>query len=504
MIPYPSLAIRASRLAIRPQPLQGEGWADYLSRLASLNRIAGGVLGISRLLNRTPAQVVVASPALVLSQLGVDWMGDDLLNVPSPTSQRVCVASFGRTLKSRICSICLSGDHVPFVRAEWGMPLTLACELHERLLLDTCQACSRTIDVLRPTLTSCRCGADFRRQTSGGAERWADHLRRAFIEATASQRLDTFARSGVLGQEAARACGWLAAIFKTSNRGRERIYDRDGFLSTKDALLISPLFQEWPKKLTGVLLAQTGLACWGGYDSLVKRLRAKDFSEMRVVIRQVKLLQQPERDPHRMVNRMRSLNSVKINYSIKDVMRVTGHSYGTLVRCIDDGGIPGASYALDEVTGRKTFNFPKSVYRAIELAFLRTDSIEAAAKQVGCSVQAMRGLVRSGCIESKRMSLTGFGRMGDRICPIKANAFVSYLFRIAKKAEGQNVDRVYFSFWVGGVYKASKSKRWRVILEAIKQGKIEIYKSTKSPIELNDLFVLRKQLIKLRPQTTQL
>lgn len=485
------------RLIDRSGPFEGESWADYLLRLAEANHIPGGVGAMARLAGVTTQQLVVASPAEMLGRFGIVY-ADNPCEHPLDAKvdrERVFFASFGRTLKTRICPCCLASDKIPFVRAQWGMPMSVACSRHETLLVDNCRSCQKPLDVLRPHLLQCRCGADLRLQKPVPAERWTMKLREVFSEAYAAQTIGTFARAHELSQEAARTCKWLAApVEPVTQRRSYAVLDRDGFLTISDALSIRHLLMDAPSSIVASMLAEADPGKKDGFMRVNYRLGAKFFRYMESIAEDVKRLHQPELHPDRIRARRRSLPAVKEAYGIKDLMKVTGNSYGTLLRCIDEGGIPGASYTVDAKTGIRKFNVPPEVYRSIAHAFQQTDTIEVGASQLGCSVDAMRGLVASGCVTARKLALTRHGRNGDRVCPAELRSFAEFLFRAAKTENGPHLERLYFSWWVPGAYNAHRCKWWRKILGAVKEKRISLFKAAVTPVVLNDLYVLRSDL----------
>lgn len=486
-----------SRLIDRREPFDGESWADYLIRLAEANYIPGAVGAMARLAGMTLQQLVVANPAEVLGRFGIVHPSapcEHPLGV-KVDRERVFFAAFGRTLKTRICPRCLASDKIPFVRAEWGMPMSVACRCHQTLLVDTCQSCCKPLDVLRPQLLQCRCGADLRQQKTDFAERWTERLQEFFSEAFAAQAFGTFARAHELSQEAARTCKWLAApVDPKTQRRSYAVLDRDGFLTISDALSIRHLLLDAPRSIVASVIAEADPGKKDGFMRLNYRLGSKFFSCMQSVAEEVKRLHQPELNPDRIRAQRRSVPPVKEMYGIKDLMKVTGNSYGTLLRCIDEGGIPGASYTVDLATGNKTFNIPPGVYRSIVQAMQQTDTIEAGAAQLGCSVDAMRGLVASGCLTARKLALTRHGRNGDRVCPAELRSFAEFLFREAKTESGPHLERMYFSWWVQGAYNTHRSKWWRKILGAVKEQRLALFRAAPAPIALNDLYVLRGDL----------
>jgi len=485
------------RLIDRGEPLAGESWSDYLIRLSEANYIPGGLGAMARLAGMTTQQLVVASPAEVLGRFGIVYPSAPFEHPldAKVDRERVFFATFGRTLKTRICPRCLASDKIPFVRAEWGMPMSVACSRHGTLLVDTCQSCHKPLDVLRPQLLHCRCGADLRQQKSDVAERWTEKLQEVFSEAYAAQTFGTFARAHELGQEAARTCKWLAAPMEPKTQRRSyAVLDRDGFLTISDALSIRHLLIDVPRNIVASVIAEADPGKRDGFMRLNYRLGCKFFSCMQSVAEEVKRLHQPELNPDRIRAQRRSLPPVKETYGIKDLMKVTGNSYGTLLRCIDEGGIPEASYTVDLATGAKKFNIPPAVYRSIVQAMQQTDTIEAGAAQLGCSVDAMRGLVASGCVAARKLALTRFGRNRDRVCPAELRSFADFLFREAKTENGPHLERLYFSWWVPGAYNAYRCKWWRKILGAVKEKRIVLFKAALVPVALNDLYVLRSDL----------
>lgn len=490
----PDLAAMPSHLNCRPAPIDGEAWADYLSRVAQENVLFGGLQGLARLLGMSIHRLVVASPADLLPRLGiaVPSTGSESLT-RAADSRFVFLSSFGRTLQARVCPLCLSEDEIPYIRAEWGLPMSVACTRHGVLLADRCCACGDPLNVLRPALMQCRCGADLRQMRSADAGAWVERLRDVFAEAYERQPIHTFARAHPVGQAAARTCGWLAAHRRAGDARRAlRLRQRDGFLTMQDATAMGPLLEEWPDRIAASVIAEADFTSGTGCERLADRLGVAHFARMREVMAELRSMQKRSRVPSR--GRTTPFAQKQV-FGIKDLMRATGHSYGTLVRCIDDGGMPGVSYAIDSATGLKTFDVPHHVYQSIAQAFQQTNSIEVAAAQVGCEPSAMRGLVRSGCVEAKKLPLTRMGRIADRVCPTVLHAFATYLFQRAKLQEASPELRVHFSSWVPGAYDGTKIDRWRRLLEAVRQCRVPIFTAVSNPIALDDLYLLRADVL---------
>lgn len=490
------LTPRFVKLPVRPKPLEGECWPGYLSRLAAENCISGGVFVMGQLLGMTAPQIIASEPSTLLRQFGID-LGDTITPHAGTDSdrQRVAFGTSGRTLRARICVACLLEDTEPYIRARWSMPMTLTCKHHNLLLSDWCQTCWRTLDVLRPDLFRCPCGADLLTQSSDQAPRWAERLESLFEEAFAAQTHQTFARAHPLSQDAARACNWLAAPIDTTTGQRPlKRFDRDGFLSTSSGSAIKHLLTSPRESLVASVAVDVDQRRPGQeFVRLNARLKVNSFARMRQITEEVRRAFWA-RQRERRAERFEPMPVIgKSKYGIKDLMRLTGLSYQTILRCIDAGDIPGVSYALSNTGSLNEFNIPSEVFDSIRRAYDATDSVDQASEHFGCSPHALRGLAMSGCLSVRSIRTSRLGdRNGDRFCPKELRSFADYLFRRAHQGKQDlKRDRLKFSAWVPGEYAWVRCKRWRKILEAVRGGKICVYKSSSVPNALDDLYLLK-------------
>lgn len=485
---------RFVKLSDRRRPLEGECWPGYLSRLAAENCISGGVSVMGQLLGLTAAQIIASEPSVTLRRFGID-LGDTLNQRAGSFSgrQRVAFGTSGRTLKARICVACFSEDLEPYVRARWSMPMTLTCQHHNLLLADRCQCCSRSLDVLRPSLTRCPCGADLLAQPSDQTPLWVERLQSLFPEAFAAQTYQTFASAHPLSQHAARVCNWLAAPIdaETGKRPLKKL-DRDGFLSAETGSVIEHLLKLPFESIVASVAAEVDLRSPGHeLKRLSTRLKVKSFSSMRRIaeeVRQAFLKSQKEGRAERFVP---TAIGGKVRYGVKDLMRLTGLSYQTILRCVDAGDLPGVSYSVRN-DGLKAFDIPSEVFDSIRRAYDATDSVDQASEHFGCSADALRGLAMSGCLSVRSIRTTTLGNStGDRFCPKELRSFADYLFRRAQRGRDLKRERLFFSAWVPGEYTWVGCKRWRRILEAVREGKVRVYKASSVPNALDDLYLLR-------------
>lgn len=60
----------------------------------------------------------------------------------------------------RVCPHCIAEN--PVALAAWDLQSVLACPKHRVMLVEHCHACTRRLSWIRPSVTTCRCGADLR------------------------------------------------------------------------------------------------------------------------------------------------------------------------------------------------------------------------------------------------------------------------------------------------------------------------------------------------------
>lgn len=262
--------------------------------------------------------------------------------------------------------------------------------------------------------------------------------------------------------------------------------------ATRNAM--EPLLLSWPTALAASVRSECDPAqsdgC--GFMALNFRLAVRSFAAMREVVESIKSSIPPDQRPWSENNRRKSAILEKTSYSIKDLMNLTGHSYGGLVSSIDAGQFPGASYTVDPATGLKRFEIPESVYHATAKHFRESCDVQGAAKLLGCSEDAVRGLVRSKCLAFAPVLPSGFRY---RLSPVELSKMTARLSKLAsRKSKGTAVDRVYFSAWIPGKYKTVTAGRWRILLEAIRAKELNLYSSEANPVELGDLYLLRGDL----------
>jgi hypothetical protein len=170
----------SARLLFRVDPIVGESPRGYLCRTAhehsydspnSLAQIAGLWVSGTGKVTGLDQDAAIKQRSYVLRLEPEEWrsMCYHYVKGRNRFKQR---SLYGETIsaddlnyrKPRLCPACLRER--PIWWAVWDLGLIVACPAHRCLLLNQCPACKRQVVWERPAVHKCRCGFDFRQETS--------------------------------------------------------------------------------------------------------------------------------------------------------------------------------------------------------------------------------------------------------------------------------------------------------------------------------------------------
>lgn len=175
-------------LLLRPLPRHAEGFAGYLTRLCSENKLNGPAT-LARRLGLTYGQLVLLGPDVFREIL----CGRAKIAALQPEASRPSLSgrrAFQNGIRTytRLCPQCMK-EGLGYT-SEWGWPLTLACKQHGTLLLDVCPRCHGRVSLLRHDQYACECGYDFRTFGSVAAPKWLPLFYRVFSPLRAAGNAD--------------------------------------------------------------------------------------------------------------------------------------------------------------------------------------------------------------------------------------------------------------------------------------------------------------------------
>ena len=166
------------RFLRRPLPYPDESLAGYIIRLSESNYYPSPnfIFQLSGL-NKRGIYANVFHPGIDdLSQLskisGIEesllWLMTFPTVVPNPIKYGSSLKVFESIVphytltkrKAKLCQICLQSK--AYCRKIWDLSVVSVCPFHSCLLIDKCPKCFQNITWLRPSITRCNCGIDWR------------------------------------------------------------------------------------------------------------------------------------------------------------------------------------------------------------------------------------------------------------------------------------------------------------------------------------------------------
>lgn len=230
------------KLAYRPDPCDGESWPGYLLRLANHNGLRG-LRSIATLLQMTEERLLRAD----IYDIG------DRLRLPYPEDGGEDGRAYRGHLKmrTRVCPECLSSDKIPFIRSAWDSPLKLHCELHRKLLVDTCPVCFRHLSYTRASLEVCRCGVRIGSWASTSTEAWMrDLYETTQTQATVERHRPTFSP---IADEDLKGADLLIQLVRLYKRQRHLVIKqrapRFKFVASVDLEVLKQIFGRVPDSM---------------------------------------------------------------------------------------------------------------------------------------------------------------------------------------------------------------------------------------------------------------
>lgn len=155
--------------SLRPAPVEREGVAEYIQRLAKINgyRTAGNVLAV---LNTPLHQIVLAGHdklrAVITGEAPLSSLQLGTCNslAISPQPARSVVSKM-----ARVCASCIKESDI--LDPSWSTPLAISCAKHNVRLLDKCPECTRPISRINSQY-QCICGFKFQDVTPIASPVW--------------------------------------------------------------------------------------------------------------------------------------------------------------------------------------------------------------------------------------------------------------------------------------------------------------------------------------------
>lgn len=233
-------------LLLRPFQGEDEGFPAHITRLCSVNRI-GGAGALARRLGLTYGQMIQLGPEKFRnvicgkSGIAIERPGSA---VRGPVGRESNLN--GVCTKTRICPTCLKEGR--FCPEDWDWPLSLVCERHSILLVDSCPRCGAPVSHLRNHQLKCKCGQDYRRCIATEVPAWVATFHRVFAPWRGDDAVGSIELIRKENESLLIIRGLIATPSKkTDSIGRRSVGPNNALLRTHNCDALTGLMEKWPE-----------------------------------------------------------------------------------------------------------------------------------------------------------------------------------------------------------------------------------------------------------------
>ncbi|MBX9871227.1 MAG: TniQ family protein [Burkholderiaceae bacterium] len=438
----------------RPAPALHESWPGYLDRVAHLNHL-NGVQGIADLLGVLPYRLLVSSPRIVLTQLGISLPSIEsaVLDTPLQPDGRVYLARAGRSIRTRICPECARENKNLMIPAEWDAALTFKCHVHHVQLLDACTACGRALSYEHSSLIFCSCGHSLRMERARKISNEIEAVLSALSFPPERKLRLMFAPS--TDHEVMAA--WLirrllmidAGLFHKRRAARMK---GDAFVTASEIQAVSPWFIEWPN----AFLAKLAEANYAHKLSPTKMMGLgpsrleKNLPEVSAAVIEFDSRRRHGKRPAKSSGFALARNPWM---GLKQLMLQTGASYHAAQTWIRSGWLGDVRVQQESPGGTRYLIETESAVRFIKMVH-RTSSVRTMASDIGLEVTALRCLIRARVVQGIPC---GLAQWNVRLAPAPVFKLAQTLLSAAVLGKPSNAEVISLSTAICRVRKHDPS-----------------------------------------------
>lgn len=461
----PAFLPNDSLFAIRPVPKTDESRLGSLLRLVEANHLHG-LKQIAQLFDPTGKTLF----ALEYANRWDDVVGTAKLKARPPGKQ----FPSRRSPDSRVCVQCLNSDLQPYIRAAWDLPLSLVCQKHQSLLLDTCQHCGRQIDYLRSHVTRCLCGKVFS-ETPQAAPLWTTAMLALFVDLGDPARYSPHSRVAQEERVASRNLIKFATVHatgaKTLSGASPKLFSRPLLLRRAHLVDLEAWFAEGSRSFVAQWSQLSDVAPWHRSRRLLRTYRFPRLSKM--ITAAYKAI------PPQVRKQQMDAIGLPVAYNGSDLERMFSVTPDTVIYWRSRGLIPPKE--SPDAPNR----IPFSAVAQIKALQDQGCAQEEASATLGCSTKTLMKLIRLKAIE-----MTGFRAkyLFDRPS-LSSLATLSECFLARASPSRSRSDRISFDTLVGAV---TTPFQWKRLLSLV-QGPIHVLLRPDST-RLDDVSFLRDEL----------
>ena len=456
------------KLPHRPRPIEGESWPGYLLRLSNENGLRG-LVSIATILGLT-ADRLLRNDIFEVSK------GLQLLSPPVAIQDAQSNRGY-LNMRTRVCSECLAGDKVPFVRARWDSPITLHCSHHRKLLVDTCPDCGHQLTYERGWIDRCRCGAAMKSWRSASAEAWMRDMYE-LIQAPETDSVPRLTFAPIDRVELHKADLLMRLVRQQRTQGISRLEKRispSKFVARTDLDACKELFGQFPESV------HASFSRWQSAGLRNAQLRLPAGSKLVDIWDKIRR----DRDLSRAALREPVMQPPTGFVSKKRLMVETGLHPTAIDYLIEKGLLRGAEKLAGESRYRNRFFIPEAEYQGLLSLYKGTMSINEAADFAMLKTSTIRILGYSKAVQTFQ-----FGKCTYvfRLKPTDISALIQRVLSKARRFTGSFETLVSLEEAITVVYRFDVKLPKR-LLQEIAVGQVQVFVVNRSAIHLGECYL---------------
>jgi hypothetical protein len=306
---------------------------------------------------------------------------------------------------------------------------------------------------------------------------------------------NTFEREPLMHREAVRVGQWLVLPLQSNGKRDKRNSNQCLRLSRNELRVLESLTFDWPQRILKTIEPEVSLASLASRTALGVRLYKRSFGLWQFILNELQKVDCTSANaPSAKASETYTVHS---RHHVPELSSVTGHSPKHLKEQMRLGNLLLDVVKVGDLVDPLAVEIDEVALRKVQSLYEATLDYESAAKVVGASFQAMRGLISANCLRTESICRDTSRLTFRRVHPDELRSFASEMFALAQPWDISNVPEVVkFSDWVtshahGREYRY---KRWIDILQSIRAGRLPLYSSIAQPEKLDQLLLADQDL----------
>jgi hypothetical protein len=262
-------------------------------------------------------------------------------------------------------------------------------------------------------------------------------------------------------------------------------------LSERELENLQELVADWPVALANSLSKEVDLNSGSSYTALGVKLNRRQFRLFEIITAEIRKIYPTQYAVIESQSESKYLFSQSHSSKLDVLVALTGSSRKFLIRQIIKGAIAPGLLKSGDLLDKDRLEIDAYSSEHISKLYRETYDCQTAASRAGCSVGAMQGLLAMKLLPSTSIFIEPVPMKSRRIYPEDLQNFVFELFSRACCLDEIPPTHIKFSDWVTKHSHGRNSRhlRWRDLFDALRNGKLELHKSSDAHTLLDQLFI---------------